>query len=572
MSLCSRILLAICIAALASASILACSWLGVGIVYQAIPTAIALIAGGYAVYALATLVFGPLAALARFAEQAAAGRKGASPGPFAGELGALHSAVGKLAETLNARIVSAEDERRECRRNTETLQAELDSARKEKDHLTILLQQLAGGAARAEAISEQVAGSVEELSAEVEKVNKGVDIQRDRMAEVATAMEEMNATVSEVAQNAANAARSAAESRVKAQTGADEVRDAVRTITQIRERIMGLKNTMSALDTQADSIGEVLGMITEIADQTNLLALNAAIEAARAGEAGRGFAVVADEVRKLAEKTMRATDDVRKAVHGIQNVARENVTAVESVAEEMDTAASRAEESGQFMQEIVSHVEESSLQVDSIATASEEQSAASEEINRAVAEVNDVAGSTASGMAHSASALAAMTGLIGELDAIIREMAASKTTLGANVSASGRPLITWSSDLSVGIDSIDDQHKVLVDLINELNEAMKQRKADSVILDILDRLKGYVVEHFAHEEKLFAKHGYPEARSHKDVHQKFVDKVLDFEKQLKSGSVTLSMEVMKFLKDWLTGHIMGTDKKYSPFLRQKGVR
>ncbi|MFW5734844.1 MAG: bacteriohemerythrin, partial [Oceanidesulfovibrio sp.] len=347
---------------------------------------------------------------------------------------------------------------------------------------------------------------------------------------------------------------------------------AVQTIAGIRERIIGLKTTMSALDSQADSIGEVLGMINDIADQTNLLALNAAIEAARAGDAGRGFAVVADEVRKLAEKTMRATDDVRKAVHDIQEVARENVTAVESVAEDMDAAASRAEESGRFMQEIVSHVEDSSMQVDSIATASEEQSAATEQINHAIIEINGVAGDTATAMAHSAAALGAMTGLIGELDAIIREMAASRTTLRADVSAASRQLITWTNELSVGIGSIDDQHRMLVDLINELNEAMKQRKANDVILDVLDRLKAYVVEHFAHEEKLFDRHGYPESQSHKEVHRKFVDQVSAFETQLKNGRVTLSMEIMKFLKDWLTGHIMGTDKKYAPFLKQKGVR
>ncbi|TVM32323.1 bacteriohemerythrin [Oceanidesulfovibrio marinus] len=535
-------------------------------------TAVAVLTAGYAIVALPARVFGPVAATQKFAEAAAGGDFSGAPAQAPLELGALQTAVAKLADTFRCECERSENGLSAARNEATELRSQLEKAREENESLTSLLQQLAGGAARARAISGQVASSVEELSHEVEEVNQGVDIQRDRMAEIATAMEEMNATVAEVARNAAEAAGSAAESRSNAQDGADDVRGAVTTISQIRERIMGLKTTMSTLDTQADSIGEVLQMVTEIADQTNLLALNAAIEAARAGEAGRGFAVVADEVRKLAEKTMHATDEVREAVFGIQKVARENVASVESVAEDMDAAASRAEDSGKFMDQIVSHVEGSSLQMDSIATASEEQSATSDEINRAVSEVNDVAVSTATGMARSAAALGSMTGLIGELDSIIREMSDSEHTLTANVSAAGRPLIVWSDKLSVGIDSIDDQHKILVDLINELNEAMKQRKANEAIIDVLDRLKNYVVEHFANEEKLFDRYGYPETKSHKEIHTMFVDKVVEFDKALKAGSVTLSMEIMKFLKDWLTGHIMGTDKKYVPFLKEHGVR
>ncbi len=150
------------------------------------------------------------------------------------------------------------------------------------------------------------------------------------MTETATAMEEMNATVLEVAHNASNAAESAARARENAQVGAEGVRQAVTSIDAIKDQILDLNESMGELGSQAEGIGQIMNVVTDIADQTNLLALNAAIEAARAGEAGRGFAVVADEVRKLAEKTMQATKEVGDAVSTIQSQARSNITAVEN--------------------------------------------------------------------------------------------------------------------------------------------------------------------------------------------------------------------------------------------------
>ena len=124
----------------------------------------------------------------------------------------------------------------------------------------------------------------------------------------------------------------------------------------------------------------------------------------------------------------------------------------------------------------------------------------------------------------------------------------------------------------MGVGIIDEQHKGLVDLINELNAAMRQRRSDSVLVGVLERLKQYTVKHFATEEEFFDKFGYPDSASHKKAHHELVQKVLDFEAELKSGRAKVTMEIMRFLKDWLVGHIMGTDKRYGPFLNSKGVR
>ncbi|MEW5774845.1 MAG: bacteriohemerythrin, partial [Thermodesulfobacteriota bacterium] len=306
----------------------------------------------------------------------------------------------------------------------------------------------------------------------------------------------------------------------------------------------------------------------------NLLALNAAIEAARAGDAGRGFAVVADEVRKLAEKTMTATKEVGDAIGNIQSHARENVAAVEAAAQDIVASTEAANESGRFMEEIVRIVDETAGQVQSIAAASEEQSAASEEINRAVAEVTRVASETAEGMSRSAQALMEATSLVEELDSMIQGMAGSKEgkdDLGA-LSGKGEAFIAWTPALSVGIASIDEQHKVLVGLVNELHAAMRQRRGNAVLSGVLDRLKDYTVKHFKYEEKLFEQHRYPEADAHAQIHSKLVEQVLDFAEELGSGRATVSMDLLRFLKKWLTEHIMGADKKYAPHLTARGVR
>ncbi|MGC9141544.1 MAG: bacteriohemerythrin [Caldimicrobium sp.] len=127
----------------------------------------------------------------------------------------------------------------------------------------------------------------------------------------------------------------------------------------------------------------------------------------------------------------------------------------------------------------------------------------------------------------------------------------------------------WSEKLVTGVKECDDQHKKLVSLINELYDAMKQGKGKEVIDKALDELVKYAGYHFTTEETLMSKYGYPELAAHKREHEYFKNKIKEFLDKKAKGEVTLSVEVMSFLKDWLLKHIMGTDKKYGPFLKQK---
>lgn len=132
-------------------------------------------------------------------------------------------------------------------------------------------------------------------------------------------------------------------------------------------------------------------------------------------------------------------------------------------------------------------------------------------------------------------------------------------------------LINWSADFSVGIGSIDEEHKKLAGYVNELNDAMAQRKGKDVLEKILGGLVDYTKTHFAREEQLFKTHGYPESMSHKAKHDELTKKVMAFQKDLHDGKAVMSVEIMAFLKDWLLNHIKVTDMKYGPFLKGKGV-
>lgn len=220
---------------------------------------------------------------------------------------------------------------------------------------------------------------------------QGTNAQMTRISDAATAMEEMNATVLEVARNAGEAASETERSRVMAQQGADVITESVAAITQLHTRSTELKSNMATLDAQSESIGDIINVINDIADQTNLLALNAAIEAARAGDAGRGFAVVADEVRKLAEKTMNATHEVSQNIKSIQDLAKLNAQGMDETLVAFKTVESLSGKSGEVLSEIVLAADSAAEQVRSIATAAEQQSAASEEITRSVEEIDAIA-------------------------------------------------------------------------------------------------------------------------------------------------------------------------------------
>lgn len=366
----------------------------------------------------------PLNALSNYAKSISDGNLDATlQGNFKDEMSILATTTQNMVSHLKEMMTKAEKESKEAQQHAlaadkAKMQAEDAMRKAENARQEGMLQ----AAEQLEVIVSQVGEASEKLSIQLQESSQGAEIQRERTAEAATAMEQMNVSVLEVASNAAQAAESADEARSEADQGGNVVRDVLGSIEQVKEQTDEMVEGLNSLGAQAEDIGRIMSVITDIADQTNLLALNAAIEAARAGEAGRGFAVVADEVRKLAEKTMQATKEVDQAVGSIQTGTRKNIEGINGVATVVSTTTDLAGQSGKNLEAIVGIVDSTADQVRTIATASEEQSAASEQISRSTDEVNRIAAETSEAMHEANTAVQELAGLTEQLGELIEQL------------------------------------------------------------------------------------------------------------------------------------------------------
>ena len=341
------------------------------------------------------------------------------------EIGLLANALTTMVTNLREMISMAEQKTQEAEAESERARVAVDEATEARNEAEQAKRQgMLQAAVQLEEIVEHITTTATELSAQVDEASRGSELQLERTGETATAIEQMNATVLEVARNATSAASHAVDTKGKAEEGEGVVASVVEAIDNVSDRSKSLTSSLGNLGDRAEDIGSVMTVITDIADQTNLLALNAAIEAARAGEAGRGFAVVADEVRKLAEKTMQATREVEEAIKAIQQASRENIQSMNETSEMVEQSTKLANVAGDSLRAIVQVAVANADQVNSIASASEEQSATSEQIGRSSDEINRIAMETASSMRESAVAVNDLAMMTQKLQALIEELKA----------------------------------------------------------------------------------------------------------------------------------------------------
>ncbi len=265
----------------------------------------------------------------------------------------------------------------------------------------------------------QIASAAEQLSAVTEQTNVGVNAQKVETDQVATAMHEMSATVQEVARNAESASEAASLADGEAREGDRVVGEAIARIERMAEEVSRSGEAMNLLKQESDKIGSVIDVIRAVAEQTNLLALNAAIEAARAGEAGRGFAVVADEVRSLAQRTQQSTAEIETLVSGLHNGTQQVVTAMNNTRALSESSVELTRKAGDSLESITRTVSNIQSMNQQIAAAAEEQSAVAEEISRSIINVRDVAEQSATASDETAASSAELARLGNHLQGLV---------------------------------------------------------------------------------------------------------------------------------------------------------
>ena len=289
------------------------------------------------------------------------------------------------------------------------------------DTLNDLISKLAQSTENLSGASVQISSSTEEMAA-------GSQEQSAQITEVAGAVEQMTKTIMETSRNSSLASEASNNAGNIAREGGRVVEETIRGIVRIAAVVQQSSDTVQALGKSSDEIGEIVQVINDIADQTNLLALNAAIEAARAGEQGRGFAVVADEVRKLAERTTKATKEIAVMIKKIQKDTSEAVQAMKKGKDEADQGKAMADKAGESLRDIILGADKVVDLVTQVAAASEQQSTTSEEISKNIDAINSVTKESTSGIQQIARAAEDLNNLALVIEELVGEFKIDATT------------------------------------------------------------------------------------------------------------------------------------------------
>jgi methyl-accepting chemotaxis protein len=287
------------------------------------------------------------------------------------------------------------------------------------DALSVMQQNLRSTIQGISESSQQLASAAEEMSAVMAQSTLSLQAQNDEIELAATAVNQMSTAVEEVASNAVSTSQVSKASDVDSQHGHRQVKETIDSIQGLVDGVMGASDQAKGLATRAQDISKVLEVIRAIADQTNLLALNAAIEAARAGEAGRGFAVVADEVRSLAQRTQNSTQEIDTMISSIQAGTLDTVGAMQDSATHAEQTLERASSAGLALEKITVAISEINRRNLVIASAAEQQSIVAREVDRSLVSIRDLSGQTAAGATQTLAASQELSRLAIDLNGLV---------------------------------------------------------------------------------------------------------------------------------------------------------
>jgi hemerythrin-like metal-binding protein len=416
--------------------------------------------------------------------------------------------------------------------------------------------------------SDEIAHTSDEIAQESNNTAQGMITQSQELEQVSTAITQMSASINEVAQNTELGTNSAQLANKKVDHGSQVVQQTVSSINLLAENIEQAAVGVNTLKENSNNITNILDVIKGIADQTNLLALNAAIEAARAGEQGRGFAVVADEVRTLAQRTQDSTLEIHNMIeliqHGISDVANAMNESQGCAKEAVECSV----QAGEVLSEINNSVTEITDMSSQIAAAVEEQSVVSEEISKSIINISDVATDSARGAKILAEAGAKLSAMSKEMRITIQRYQIDESNFEKNAALVN--LLAWQNKFNIGIDEADRQHKKMLDMMNDVHIMSVNKRSNQAIAQALNALIAYTEMHFTWEEGLFSSYGYPQTEQHHNIHNKLLDDIRLHQKNIETGNEQQIKRELESLNEWLIKHIEYSDRDYAKFLKEKG--
>jgi len=384
----------------------------------------------------------------------------------------------------------------------------------------------------------------------------------DNVVSVSSAAEELSSTGYNVLEKCRTSFESINKCNEDVVKGKNIVSQSKESMEEIAGSINSIVDVVSGFQKQSQEIGQIVISINDIAEQTNMLALNAAIEAARAGEHGKGFAVVADEVRKLAGKTSESTKKIEDVIKELQTRIKTVSTSVQSSVQMVEKGIELSEYSVQSIEAIDSNIKNVAHQIEGIVHSKEEESLALADVTRSTTEISSETSEIVSVVAESFSAGQNLVDLADGLSGKVKKYKSDKMNV----------YMPWSRDLELGIKVFDDQHKKLIEMINQLYDAIRDNKVKSTIDKILNDLVSYTVYHFNTEEEAFRKYGYPDSAKHAEIHEALKRTVGEVKAKLDSGKEVIGFNIISFLENWVKNHILVEDKKYAPFFKKNGMQ
>jgi len=412
-----------------------------------------------------------------------------------------------------------------------------------------------------------VSAAAEELSTNMAHVSGNASDSTNRINNIASETGKVTATIIEIARNAEDTSKI--------------VNQAAAIVDSANEKI----NHLSII---ANDINKVTSTISGISDQTKLLALNATIEAARAGEAGIRFSVVASEVKALAGETNQATREIYDRVSTMQRATVATMNEIAGVKDIMDKVKHlvsnivlSVDEQKDSTQEITSDIQSTAKNLFDVSASVSEAAYAVQEVTKNITqaadrinEINDsihtVTTETSEMKDKSVKMYAdamEVSSMIDDINTLMRNV---KLPSQYNNTQQNRDLFKFTSEFSVNVKDIDKQHQGIFNFINKIHKAIKENQKTTELLKILKEMARWVTDHFTHEERLMQTAGYQGLSAHKDIHKKLLSDVSDVIRKIENKEDIDLIELLAFLKRWLIDHILGTDKKYSKSLNDKG--